>query len=377
MNKKIAFVSDAVWPYNKGGKEKRLFDISIRLAEKGYDVHVYTMKWWKGENIKKENGVTLHGISRLYPLYSGERRSIKEGILFGFSCLRLIKENWDVIDVDHMPFFPLYSVKLICLLKGKKMFATWHEVWGRDYWIKYMGILGYVSYVIERLSVFLPNKIISISAHTTRKLHSELNCSKQIATIPIGVEVDHINEIEASKNKSEVIYVGRFLSHKNIDLLIKSIAILKRQFPKVRCVIIGDGPERQRLEKLVAELDLSDNIQLPGFVKETDDVYALMKSSKVFMLPSTREGFGIVAIEANACGLPIIVINHPENAAKDLVQNKKNGCVVDLDENEIAKTIGYILNTTEDKNIKQSCIDSAKKFNWDEIVNDIKEEYLK
>ena len=119
---KIAYVSDAVYPYNKGGKEKRLYDISTRLARRGHDVHIYCMKWWKGpETHLVENGVHLHAISPYYPLYSGERRSIKEGILYGISCLKLIKEDWDVIDVDHMPFFPIIFTKIVCVLKWKKM----------------------------------------------------------------------------------------------------------------------------------------------------------------------------------------------------------------------------------------------------------------
>ena len=68
-----------------------------------------------------------------------------------------------------------------------------------------------------------------------------------------------------------------------------------------------------------------------------------MKSSKVFILPSTREGFGIVVIEANACGIPVITIDHKDNAARDLIKKKKNGFVCQLNEEEIAKKILRIL----------------------------------
>ena len=90
---KMAFVSDAIYPYNKGGKEKRIYEISTRLAKRDHNVHVYCMKWWKEkENHRIENGVHLHAISRYYPLYSGKRRSIKGAIMFAFACFKLIRK---------------------------------------------------------------------------------------------------------------------------------------------------------------------------------------------------------------------------------------------------------------------------------------------
>ena len=81
------------------------------------------------------------------------------------------------------------------------------------------------------------------------------------------------------------------------------------------------------MKDLTKQLNLTKNIIFKGFVKENKDVLALMKSSKVFVLPSTREGFGISIIEANACGIPAITINHKDNASKDLIQENKNGYV--------------------------------------------------
>ncbi len=377
MHKKIAFVSDAVWPYNTGGKEKRLFDISTRLAEKGHRIHIYTMKWWTGPDIKVEHGVTLHALCRLYPLYSGSRRSITEGLLFGLACFRLITESWDIVDVDHMPFFPLFSVRLVCLLKKEKMIATWHEVWGKNYWRQYLGRLGSIAYLIEKTSVLMPDKITSVSGHTTKKLRTELSAKKEIVTIPDGIDISHIRTIKPSSHKSDVIFSGRLLSHKNIDILIKAIAIAKNSLPRISCLIIGDGPEKVRLEHLVKNLNLNNNIHFPGFLENHDDVCSLIKSSQVFVLPSTREGFGIVAIESHACGTPVITINHPDNAAKDLISEGKNGFICDLDDRQISERIINIVHRRPDKKRNNICIDSAGKFDLVKITNDIERVYSK
>lgn len=372
---KIAFVSDSIYPYNRGGKEKRLFEVATRLANKGHDVNLFCMKWWNGPNDKIENGVHLHAICKNYPLYSGKRRSISQALLFGFNCLKLSTKNFDIIDVDHMPHFPLFFMKFICLLKRKKMIATWHEVWDRNYWREYLGLKGILGYEVEKFSVLMPNEIISVSKHTTKKLQNSLRFKKKIHTIPNGIDFKKIQEIKSSKRKSDIIFAGRLLGNKNIYLLVKAIKLIKVRIPNIKCLIIGDGPEKKTLEALTHKLNLEENINFLGFLENQDDVYALMKSSKVFVLPSTREGFGIVVIEANACGIPVVTVNHKDNAARYLIKEGKNGFVCQLDEKEIAKNV--IITIKNWTNMKQACLNSVKPYNWDIIIKKLEKVYLR
>ena len=375
---KIALVYDVIYPYIKGGGEKRFYEIGKRLAKKGHQVHLYGMKLWEGANVIKQNEMYLHGICKTKKLYTKEgRRSILQAIYFGFHSMKLIKEDFDVIDCCGFPYFSLFSCKLVALIKRKKLFSTWHEVWGKNYWYEYIGWKGYLGYIIEKLAVLMPDKIISISKHTTHKLKSELNSKKPIYTVPNGIEFDLITKIKPAKEKSDVIFVGRLISHKNIDVLIKSIKLIKKKNPEIKSLIIGDGPEKKTLEALTQKLNLEKNVKFLGFLESNDDVYALMKSSKVFVLPSTREGFGIVVIEANACGIPVITINHKDNAARDLIEEGKNGFVCQLNEEEIAKRIIRILMNSSGLNMKKVCMDLAKKYDWDKIVDKVERAYLK
>ena len=374
---KVAFVSDAIYPYNEGGKEKRIFEVTTRLCKKGYDIHLYCMKWWDGARDKRENGVHLHAICKKFSLYSGKRRSMIQALVFGLTCLTLIKEDFDIVEVDHMPFFPLFSLRLVCLLRRKKLIATWHEVWGKDYWKEYLGWRGIFGYLVEKLSIFMPDEIISVSKHTTDKLKHNLKCKKKIYTIPNGNDFEKIQKIKPSGEKTDVIFAGRLLSHKNVDVLIKSIQLIKERKLKINCFIIGDGPEKKNLELLTKKLKLEKNINFLGFLENNDDIYAQMKSSKVFVLPSTREGFGIVVIEANACGIPVITIDHKDNAARDLIEEGGNGFICQLNEEEIAELILRIFKNSSYENMKEVCMESAKKYDWDRIVDEIEEVYLK
>jgi glycosyltransferase involved in cell wall biosynthesis len=371
---KIAFISDAVYPYHIGGKETRLFDLTTRLAKKGHDVHIYSMKWWNGPKTIKENGVYLHGICKQYPLYKGKSRSIKQGVMFGLACFKLLKEDFDVIDADHMVYFHLFPVKLACMLKGKKMVVTWNEVWGKEYWKNYMGNKGLIGYWMEKMSSKLPNKIISISNHTTNNLIKSLGVSgKKITTLDIGIDLDKIQKIVPSKEKIDVTFAGRFLSHKNINLLIQAVKIISKKNPKIKVTIVGDGPERENLEKLVMDLKLEKNIGFTGFLENIDDVTKLIKSSKVFVLPSSREGFGIVVIQANACGVPVVTINHKDNASKDLIVSGKNGFVCDFDEKCLADNINKAIKLS--KSMEKGCIKQAERFDWDNLIKQFEEVY--
>lgn len=367
--KKIAIISDAVYPYNKGGKEKRIFEISTRLAKKGHQVTIYCMHWFKGGNEMVENGVRLKAISPLYPLYSGQRRSIKQAVMFALSTFKLLREDFDIIDADHMPHLVLFPLKIVTVLKRKKLFVTWNEVWGRKYWVEYMGVWGNIAYAIEWVSARLPDEIISISKHTTNKLVNELKVKQQIHTIPLGVDLEFINKVKPTKEKSDVIFAGRLLAHKNVDVLIKSIAILKKDFPKIKAIIVGEGPEKNRLKSLVISLKLEKNIIFYDFFEKHSDLYAYMKSSKVFAFPSTREGFGLVVLEANACGIPFATTDHQDNAARELVENSNNGFAVRWEPEFFAEAISQLLSKKRYNEI------DMKKYDWEYILNKIEEIY--
>jgi glycosyltransferase involved in cell wall biosynthesis len=337
---RFAFVSDSIYPFNKGGKEKRLHEITRRLVKDGRQVDVYTMKWWDGpKTIRNEDGVYLHGITKYHPLYKGERRSIAQAFWFSLGALKLISRRFDVIDVDSMPYFPLFTTKLVCLLRRRRLHATWHEVWGIDYWRTYMGgISGLVGSMIERTATKMPDVIISNSNHTTERLR-QTGFKKEVFTVPLGVDVETILTIPAHELQSDVIFVGRLLENKNVNILIDALGLVKRTKRDVRCLIIGDGPEREKLEAQVAALKLENNVTFFKFIESHDELYSLMKSSKMLVQPSTREGFGIVIVEANACGIPVITTSHEQNAGRDLIVEGENGYLTTLDARQLASLI--------------------------------------
>jgi glycosyltransferase involved in cell wall biosynthesis len=367
--KKLIIIYDAIYPFVKGGTEKRNYELSKRLAQDNFDVHIYGAKWWEGNDTLIREDVTLHGICKPMPLYTKSgRRSIWQALYFGVSIFKLIREDFDVIEVNQMPYFSVFSAKAVCLIKRKKLFATWNEVWGRKYWIEYMGIAGNLASIIEKVSIILPDEIIAVSEHTAGKLKNELNVKNIIHIIPNGIDLETIKKVKPSSKKSDIIFAGRLLLHKNVDMLIRSVFLLKNDFPNITCYIVGEGPERKNLEKLTQTLKLEKNITFFNFFEEQNKLYALMKSSKIFVFPSTREGFGLVVLEANACGIPVITVNHNENASKNLIDNE-NGIITRVNKEELANAIKLIL---KKKYIFSNLFKFSDKYKWDEIANQLK-----
>jgi len=363
---KLAFIYDVIYPYVVGGAQQRIWEISRRLAQRGHEVHLFGMKYWDGEEVIVKGGVYLHGICKPQELYVEGRRSITEAIYFARKLVRpLLREDFDIVDCSNFPYFPCFPAKLHALIRKSNLIITWHEVWD-DYWYEYLGRKGVFGRWIERIVARLSRNVIAISERTKRELIS-IGAGGNIQIVPGGVDIEQISMVAPASSESDVIFAGRLIKEKNVDFLIKSIALVRRTIPDLICFIIGDGPERANLEKLTYDLGLEGNIRFLGFLDHSEDVFSYMKSSGVFVLPSTREGFGIVVVEANACGLPVVTVSHRRNAAADLIVDNENGFLCKLSEEDMAQKITIALERKQD--MTKDCQEHSRKYDWDRITN--------
>lgn len=123
-----------------------------------------------------------------------------------------------------------------------------------------------------------------------------------------------------------VIFVGRLIHVKGVDVLMKAFAEIIRQLPAAQLLIVGDGPEQDSLRAMANELTVGDHVHFLGF-RQGADLVELYVCADVFCLPSRHEPWGVVVNEAAACGLPLVV-SERVGAAPDLVRSGSNGHVV-------------------------------------------------
>jgi len=337
------------------------------------------MKYWQGDDFILKNNIHYHGVGKAKKLYlKSGRRSIFQALYFGLKLIKpLFKEKFDLIDCSSFPYFSIFPCWLYSKIRRVPLVVTWHEYWDLKYWLKYLGILGICGYIIQGLALLSSNNIIAVSSFTKNKLIKAGKSDKNVTVIQNGVNLELINKVNQSLEKSDIIFVGRLIKEKNVNLLIEVLKKLKTEFDKIQLIIIGEGPEKEKLVNLSKKLNLKNNISFISFQENIKDVYAYLKSSQMLILPSEREGFGMIILEANACGLPVVTTNHQDNAAKDLIKNDYNGFIVDLEVNDIFKKVKELLKN--ESKLNQMSINSkeiVKEYDWNNIVRDLEKYYI-
>jgi glycosyltransferase involved in cell wall biosynthesis len=341
---KIALVYDLAYPFSIGGVEARNFSLAKHLALKGHEIHMFSVKHWKGDDIISiGDRIFLHGISHYRQKYgfSGKRNIFEPAKYSFFLFFELLKHDFDMIDVSAFPYFPAIVCMLSSIFKKRKIIITWHEVWN-EYWDSYYpGIVASIGKFTERAIARASRNNISVSSNTMARLEA---IGARSILIDNWVEHEQVlaGNIKKQKKRYDIISVGRHLKHKNFDMVLKVCSMLSMGKKGFRALLIGDGPETPHLLKLKESLKL-DNVDILCFSKDQKKLYEYLSSSKVFVLLSEIEGFSIVSFEAMALGLPVITLKAKTNGLSGYVKDGYNGYVCSKNAAEIAVRIESLL----------------------------------
>ncbi len=143
----------------------------------------------------------------------------------------------------------------------------------------------------------------------------------------------------------EILVVGNLLRSKGHELVLRALANLRASFPQLRCRIIGEGPERARVEALVRGLDIERQVQFVGR-QSRSAVAEAMRRCSVFVLPSRNEGLGCVYLEAMSCGKPVIGCRG--QGIEEVIEQGKNGWLIPADGlEELVQGLAALLGSPE------------------------------
>lgn len=186
-----------------------------------------------------------------------------------------------------------------------------------------------------------------------------------------GTDTTIYKPINFSQKQNTIVTVSRLTKFKNVDILINAFSKIKDK--KTKLIIIGDGEEKTNLQKLIKELKLEKRTKILSGITNTQLIDYCTKA-KLFVLCSKNEPFGIVPVEAMACGTPVIVDN--SGGPKETVIDEVTGQIIDMNSDNLCKTLDKML--SNDSLLKKWSINARKqslKFDWSQSVNNL-EKYL-
>jgi glycosyltransferase involved in cell wall biosynthesis len=366
---RVAYVTDALVPFSSGGAERRVHELATRLADR-HDVHVVTWSFWGPEPTLVRDGITFHGVGRPRGFYGADgRRTLREGIEFTARLpLALARLEVDVIDVSATPYLPLYGAWFGTRFSRTPIVATWHEFWGA-HWADYLPdrpLVARLAVAGESWARSLANRRVAVSPFTAARMADRAPRRGATDIVGNGVDSRAISSARPDTERSDVIFVGRLIDEKRADLLVRAVAGLVGAIPDIKCLIVGDGPERERLAALTAELGVEARVGFTGRV-DAARLPRLLRASKVFVLPSAREGYGISVVEAQAGGLVPVVARSPMSAATDLIADGVDGLICEPTPEALAAAIrGLLGDPRRRRRLASAARSSAKAQDWDQ-----------
>lgn len=373
----IAFVSNVVYPFVKGGAEKRIHEIGRRLVASGHDVTVYGRHFWDGPSRTTHAGMQLRAVAPEADLYAGDRRSITEAI--GFSA-RLVpalrralrRTSHDVVVVSVFPYFPVLGAVVATLDRGTPIVTTWHEVW-LEYWNDYLGPTAPLGKLVERVCARVPQHPVAVSELTADRLATIGPPRNAITVIPNGIDVEAVRTAPRPSERGQagydVLFVGRLVADKNVDLLLEAFDDACEE-TDATLGIIGDGPELERLQAQQQAMTHPDRVTFLGFVDSDTDVLGYMRDAQVFASLSTREGFGIVFVEAMAADCTVVTANHPNSNASAVVGDA--GFSVPPNRPDVTEAL---TNALRGQRPETDPVCRASDFDWDRIAEQAEAHY--
>ena len=174
---------------------------------------------------------------------------------------------------------------------------------------------------------------------------------------------------QTHKKEYDIICIGRLEKNKGFDLLVKAISLIKVFSPGIRALIVGDGPEFENLKNKINELGLNNDIVLYGWANDANEIAELINKSKIMMITSFNEGGPRVALEAMACGIPVVTTR--VGIMNELIKDGENGLFIDWKDKNIARKIWLLLEDQVAKQkFSQAGLDIVKDFEKKKAISD-------
>jgi glycosyltransferase involved in cell wall biosynthesis len=260
-------------------------------------------------------------------LYVRGRRRIRPPIRFGLGVLGHLARHARRYDVVHTASFPYFSLLAAGALRrrgGYQLVVDWHEVWSDEYWREYLGVAGLAGIAVQRRCARIRQRAFCFSRLHAQRLRDEgLRGEVEILE---GEYAGSLVPEQPREAEPLVVFAGRMIPEKRAPVVVDAVVEAAKAIPDLHGLILGDGPQRPEVLARIESLGAAATLSAPGFV-DSDTVHDALGRALCMVLPSRREGYGMVVVEAAACGTPSVLVREPDNAATELIEDDVNGVI--------------------------------------------------
>jgi glycosyltransferase involved in cell wall biosynthesis len=314
----ILYFCQLYYPAIYGGGEYIFFQWTKELTKRGHKVFVITQRLVGERNFEIIKGVSVYRVGPAIEYKGVLPLGMLDNLGYIISAIKrgitLIGKN--KINMVHSNTYASALAGQVCaIISGRVHIITVHDIYFltrkdfRNKWASQAspcGFIGKIGPLIEKLVLRFPAKVFHTVSETNKENLYACGLQKVIV-IYNGIDLRDFDSINATNFvPHQAIFIGRLVFYKNLNTVIKSMKSIVARIPDSRLIVVGDGPMRLPLEKLVEDLGLTKNIVFKGRISHEKKV-RLLKQSSLLVLPSLVEGFGIVLLEAFVCYKPVLV----------------------------------------------------------------------
>jgi len=383
---KIVQVTHTFFPYCMGGRERYVYNLSMALARRGHEVHVFTGEPPSSNlrRIRKIGNVTVRRFMSM-PIRLASR-PIRIYYRFLPTILHaLVKERADVVHAHEYFHFTTDISALACKISKKPLIITIHGSRGNMIPTKALDATADIyDQTIGSFTLKAASRIIVVSKQMKRELMNRGVDQRKIVEIPNGVNVKEINgsrdynvdwSIDARDQHETVLSVGRLAESKGYRYLIDAIPQILEKINGLKVVLVGkDHGYKEELLRQAKNLGVSDVVEFKGFVPDAE-LIEYMRKSNVFVLPSLYEGMPSVLFEAMSLGKPVVATK--VGGIPEIIENRRNGILVEPGSSaQLAEAIIELIgDEAYARKLGIEGKESVKKYSWESISKQIEREY--
>lgn len=355
IDNKITFLTFSL---DHGGAEKVCLTLCNEFAQRNYDTELWIINY-------RESSLTGELSSKI-KIFNLNRRHVRNSLI---PLIRLmVRQRPKKILIFHIELAVLIiALKKLLFLKTT-VFVRSINTLSRAYdypngiWEKYLA-RPVIKWILPG-----SDKIIVQSTGMYRDMIRNFNIpSKKLVTIhnpAFNLPVNNIMKTDDEKKQNEFLYVGRLSPQKGLENMLNSFKSAHNFNPSIHLTLVGDGSEREKLENLVTELGLKNNVTFTGFRENT---FPYFYRAKATLLTSFFEGFPNVLVESLMAGTPVIAFDCP-SGPEDIIIPEINGLLIPyLELNEFSAAILKVAGD-EVQFDREKIIESSERFSINSIV---------